>query len=41
MVVERKRATTAERPGQVFCFCAQGCRGEFLANLEQFPGVIY
>lgn len=30
MTVERERATTAERDGQVYYFCARGCRDEFL-----------
>jgi putative ABC transport system ATP-binding protein len=31
MTVERQGAVTAERDGQIFHFCARGCRDEFLA----------
>ena len=32
MSVERERAVSAERAGQTYYFCSNGCRAEFLAN---------
>ena len=34
MSVEREKAIRAEWKGQVFYFCAQGCRDEFVSKLE-------
>ena len=39
MTVEREKAVSAEWNGQVFYFCARGCRDEFLEKPHQFLGV--
>src|SRR5512136_1443492 len=36
MTIERAQASQAEWEGQVYYFCARGCRDEFLANPLQF-----
>src|SRR6516165_8431877 len=36
MKVEREKAVTTEWEGQVFWFCAKGCRNEFLEEPQQF-----
>jgi putative ABC transport system ATP-binding protein len=36
MTIEREQAFQAEWEGQVYYFCARGCRDEFLANPPQF-----
>ena len=38
MTVEREKAVRFEWDGQVFYFCAQGCRDEFATYPEQFIG---
>jgi putative ABC transport system ATP-binding protein len=39
MTVEREKAVSAEWNGQVFYFCARGCRDEFLEKPHQFLAV--
>ena len=34
MAVERERAVSAERDGEIFLFCSRGCREEFLGGLS-------
>jgi len=36
MSVEREMAISAEWEGQVFCFCARGCRDEFVNDPQKF-----
>lgn len=36
MSVEREKAVSAEWDGQLYFFCAQGCRDEFLNNPQKF-----
>jgi putative ABC transport system ATP-binding protein len=36
MKIERKKAVTTEWEGQVFWFCAKGCRNEFLEEPQRF-----
>jgi putative ABC transport system ATP-binding protein len=36
MKIEREKAVTTEWEGQVFWFCAKGCRNEFLEEPQQF-----
>jgi putative ABC transport system ATP-binding protein len=38
MVVEREKAIQLEWEGQVFYFCARGCRDDFASHPEQFTG---
>jgi len=39
MSIETDQAITAPWQGQVFHFCAQGCRDEFLASPEKYVDV--
>ena len=39
MSVEREKAISAEWGGQVYYFCARGCRDEFAADPSKFPEV--
>ena len=41
MTVERDNARTAEWDGQIFYFCAQGCRDEFVAAHEATQAALY
>ena len=36
MAVEQESAIKMEREGQLYYFCAKGCRDEFASNPEQF-----
>jgi YHS domain-containing protein len=38
MAVEQEKAIGLEWNGQMFYFCAKGCREEFLAKPHQFSG---
>lgn len=38
MTVEKEKSIIAEWNGQMYYFCARGCRDEFLANPQQFIG---
>ena len=33
MAVERERSVSAERDGETYCFCSNGCRAEFLGTM--------
>ena len=35
MAVERERAVSAERDGEMFFFCSRGCRAEFLGGIPK------
>ena len=37
MAVERDESVTGMRDGEIYYFCAKGCRDEFLASREPAP----